>query len=98
MTHPFLEPSPYESDAGHLIGRHPQSISADEWAAEAGNVLIGMMAIRAKCLDCCGGSPAEVRKCVSVTCALWPLRMGCQPKGLRAARMALADDAAEADQ
>ena len=36
-------------------------------------------AIRAKCIDCMGGSPAEVRLCASGSCALWPFRMGTDP-------------------
>ena len=31
-------------------------------------------AIRAKCLDCCGGSRAEVRGCGIKYCSLWPYR------------------------
>ena len=31
---------------------------------------------RAKCLDCVGYQPAEVRKCVAYACFLWPARMG----------------------
>ena len=33
-------------------------------------------AIRAKCLDCCGGQKAEVRRCHIRDCPLWPYRMG----------------------
>ncbi len=33
-------------------------------------------AIRLKCLDCCCGSTAEVRRCSSVKCPLWRYRMG----------------------
>jgi hypothetical protein len=33
-------------------------------------------AIKAKCLDCMGGNHAEVRRCQSGNCALWPLRFG----------------------
>jgi hypothetical protein len=36
-------------------------------------------AIRAKCIDCSGGSRSEVAKCVSVACTLWPFRMGTNP-------------------
>ena len=36
-------------------------------------------AIRAKCIDCCGGSPAEVRRCSCIDCALWAFRMGTDP-------------------
>ena len=38
-------------------------------------------AIRVKCLDCCGGNSAEVRRCASKNCALWPFRMGRKAKG-----------------
>ena len=33
-------------------------------------------AIRYHCLDCSGGSPAEVRGCGIPKCPLWPFRMG----------------------
>lgn len=33
-------------------------------------------AIRAKCLDCCGGEVTEVRICHIKKCPLWPFRMG----------------------
>lgn len=36
-------------------------------------------AIREKCLDCCGGSPQEVRLCPAQGCALHPFRMGKNP-------------------
>lgn len=36
-------------------------------------------AIREKCIDCSGGSLAEVRLCPVLKCALWPYRMGENP-------------------
>lgn len=87
MPNPLLEPSPYEADEGNLIGRDPRKISAAEYAEHLPNATVGMKAIRAKCLDCSGGYQGEVRKCTVTACPLWPLRMGGQPKGLRAARM-----------
>lgn len=33
-------------------------------------------AIRMKCVDCCGGNMAEVRKCPATHCPLWRYRMG----------------------
>lgn len=33
-------------------------------------------AIRLKCLDCCCGQSAEVRKCPATECPLWRYRMG----------------------
>ena len=37
-------------------------------------------AIRAKCLDCCGGSMKEARLCPAASCPLHPYRMGHRPK------------------
>ena len=52
-----------------------------------------LKAIRAKCLDCSGGSQAEVRNCDIEDCPLWPYRMGHNPartgKGGRAMIRAL---------
>ena len=39
--------------------------------------------IRAFCAECCGGSKAEVRRCVSTTCPLWELRPYKLPEQLR---------------
>ena len=36
-------------------------------------------AIRAFCLECCGGSPAEVKECTGVSCSLYPFRLGRNP-------------------
>lgn len=33
-------------------------------------------AIRLKCLDCCCGNNAEVRRCPVKSCPLWRYRMG----------------------
>lgn len=38
-----------------------------------------LRAIRAKCLECCGGSHKEVRLCPDATCALHPFRKGQNP-------------------
>ena len=37
-------------------------------------------AIRLKCIDCCAGNMAEVRRCPSEHCALWRYRMGKEIK------------------
>ena len=42
--------------------------------------LTPVKAIRAKCLDCCCGNTAEVRRCPAEKCALHPYRMGKRPK------------------
>lgn len=37
-------------------------------------------AIRLKCLDCCCGNSAEVRRCAISKCPLWQYRMGSEKK------------------
>jgi len=39
-----------------------------------------LKAIRAKCLECSGGSAAEVKACEAEDCALWPYRFGHNPQ------------------
>ena len=36
-------------------------------------------AIRAFCIDCCGGSSNEVKLCTAPKCALYPFRLGKNP-------------------
>lgn len=36
-------------------------------------------AIRAFCIDCCGGSSNEVKLCTAPHCALYPFRLGKNP-------------------
>ena len=81
---PLLQVSPFASDDGQLIGRDPRDIEPKNWAGRP--LLLGLKAIRAKCLDC-AFEPSEVRKCVQIDCPLWPLRMGSVPKGYRNAPM-----------
>jgi len=40
-------------------------------------------AIREHCIDCCGGSKEEVRLCTVSDCALYPFRLGKDPKPAR---------------
>ena len=37
-------------------------------------------AIRLKCIDCCCGNMAEVRRCPVASCPLWRYRMGKEVK------------------
>ena len=52
-------------------------------------------AIRAKCLDCCGGSMKEARLCPAEDCPLHPYRMGHRPKPGEAAPADLEEDTDE---
>ena len=78
MEEHFLEISPFQTDEGELIGKHPSDVSPQILPLKfrAQNPL---KAIREKCLDCCCGNATEVRKCVSIDCALWPYRMSTNP-------------------
>ena len=48
-----------------------------------------LAAVRAKCLDCAGGSFREVELCGSGNCALRPFRFGTDPTPARRAPEAL---------
>jgi hypothetical protein len=75
----LLEPSPYESDGGKLIGRDPRKMLAEDFARAGleGHPLLTI--IRGKCLDCVAQQESEVRKCVAVLCPNWPYRLGANP-------------------
>lgn len=83
LASPYLEVSPYEADGGEKVGSNPTSISKRELQA-LGHPESPIKAIRAKCLDCCGGQVAEARKCTATGCPLWPFRMGKNPFHARA--------------
>ena len=95
MRHPLLEISGSESDGGVYIGKDPRKIFPEQFADSGVRLMPVMKAIRAKCIDCCAGQVAEVRKCASFHCPLWPMRMGNFPRKLRAALKA--EDTAEDD-
>jgi hypothetical protein len=84
----LLKPSEYESDLGELVGRDPRDLSPMDFQAAGVALLPAPKAIRAHCIDCCGGEVGEVRKCIAVHCHLWPMRMGFYPADLRAAASA----------
>jgi hypothetical protein len=74
---PALEQSP--ADDGHLIGRDPRRMSKSELIALGHQARPLLAVIRAKCLDCVGHEPSEVRKCVAVGCSNWPYRLSHNP-------------------
>ena len=64
---------------GITEGADPRSIATATLRAaghEPGS-LLGV--ICEKCLDCCVGQAAEVRKCTAFGCPLWPYRLGQNP-------------------
>jgi len=79
----FVEPSPYATDKGNLIGKDPARISKSD-LADLGHPKSYPKVIRAYCLECCLGQESEVRKCVCCECPLWPFRMGRNPFDARA--------------
>ncbi len=74
----FLEPSPYPADEGQKVGIDPREIPTSD-LRDLGHPESYPKIIRAKCLDCAGGQPSEIRKCVAIDCPLWPVRMGVNP-------------------
>src|SRR5579885_2938946 len=64
---------------GLAHGRDPRRMARAELRAMGHRPMSPTQAIRARCLDCCAGSPDEVRKCVALRCPSWPFRMGVSP-------------------
>jgi hypothetical protein len=53
-------------------------------------ILTPVKAIRAKCIDCCGGVMYQVRECGCPNCSLYPYRMGKNPNRKRNAKQTVA--------
>ncbi len=68
-----------QAPGGEAVGRDPRKMTADELRSLGHAPCTPIKALRARCLDCCGGSAHEVRACVAVTCAAWPFRLGKSP-------------------
>jgi hypothetical protein len=64
------------NDDGPLEGRDPRELPLEALGELPGP----LAAIRAKCIDCSAGNMAEVRRCATVKCPLWPYRMGSNPR------------------
>jgi hypothetical protein len=69
---------------GSTEGRDPRAQSLDD----LGDFATPIKAIRAKCIDCSGGSPSEARKCTAIGCAPWPYRMDDCADGRECAEVA----------
>jgi hypothetical protein len=61
---------------GTTAGVDPRKLSLEAARRLFGEPVPLSKVIRAKCLDCCCGSVAEVNRCTAVNCPLWPYRMG----------------------
>ena len=72
-----------ETVSGLTIGRDPRSMTPAELNQLGHSSNSVLAAVRAKCVDCCGGQTSEVRKCPAFECPLWPLRMGSNPLARR---------------
>ena len=64
---------------GHRIGRDPRQMTQEELLDIGHQPMPVLKIARAHCLDCCGGSADEVRKCTAIGCPQWPIRMGANP-------------------
>ena len=73
----------HSSTDNSLVGANPLVLGGSVLVAAGIKPLTPLKAIRARCMDCCGGSRSEVRKCVAHDCASWPFRMGKNPFAMR---------------
>jgi hypothetical protein len=73
-----LEPAVVEGlDA--LIGRDPRTITVEQLNALGHEKQPLLRVIRTNCIECVGGSEAEVRRCRLLHCPFWPYRMATNP-------------------
>ncbi len=56
------------------FGKRPAEVPLHD-----GKPITPLKAIRARCIDCCGGSLKDVRECDHENCATYPYRMGTNP-------------------
>jgi hypothetical protein len=68
-----------ETVSGEISERDPRRMTAAELNQLGHSQQPLLEIMRAKCLDCCGGQPGEVRRCPASDCANWPYRMGTNP-------------------
>lgn len=76
-------------------GVDPREIS--DWAEWDRQMLVGLKAIRAKCLDC-AHTAGEIKKCPVEACPLWPLRMGTVPRAFAEERQRRLDERPKGEQ
>ena len=65
--------------SGEKIGRDPRRMTTAELNQLGHSSNSVLAAVRANCVECCGGQTSEVRKCTATHCALWAFRMGSNP-------------------
>jgi hypothetical protein len=64
---------------GHTVGRDPREMTPAELREAGHEPMSPLQALRARCVDCCGGQANEVALCLAVDCPAWPSRMGVNP-------------------
>jgi hypothetical protein len=78
MTDTYLELSTSGDAAGQKLGKLPRSVNLQDLRL-LGHPESLIKSIRAKCIECSGGSMTEARLCHLTHCALWAFRMGHNP-------------------
>jgi hypothetical protein len=78
LIDPYFEIAAGGDADGQKVGRLPRSVPLHDLRA-LGHPESPIKAIRAKCVECSGGSRAEARLCRLTHCALWAFRMGHNP-------------------
>jgi hypothetical protein len=74
----YLEPAVVEGMPA-MIGRDPRTIPVEQLEALGHTKQPLPKIVRINCIECVGGSEAEVRRCRLLHCPFWPYRMGSNP-------------------
>lgn len=81
---PLLDP---KTEAGyHNVGRNPHDCTLEELKKAGFEPRSAAKAVRHFCFECIGENWHDIAECGSVSCSLWPFRMGSKPKAWRGLR------------
>jgi hypothetical protein len=69
----------WDAGEGCPVGRDPREMAVEELEKFGHHKRPLLTVIRDKCIECCCGNQAEVRRCGMSTCPLWPFRMNSNP-------------------
>ena len=68
-----------ELSGNDIVGKDPRKMTVEDLNAMGHEKMPLGKAIRKLCIECSGGSESEVRRCTTVSCPVWPYRMGKNP-------------------
>jgi hypothetical protein len=76
---PEYQPAEWMEAHERLKGQDPRTLSLADFASLGFEKRRLLDVIRTNCIECTGGSTADVARCQITTCAFWPYRQSTDP-------------------